>query len=335
MNQNILPSIATIHSALPTAFFNPDFDLKKINPADSYLSSLSPSGRESMRSRLNQVVRSITGTKIDSQDYRRFDFSKLRRFHFEQIMNTMRAMKKEGGEPQYSSNHLKTTWMCLRKVAQQAWSLNLIEAEDYLKIESLKFDFGKGLQAGRALKPRESRRVVNDSIDSGIRGLRDAAMLALFAGVGLRRHELASLQIQNYDRQNRKIVYVGKRNKMQEKFLQDSVVSVLEAWIDDVRGEEPGAMFCRIFKNDSIDVSRGLTGNGIYKIVRGRVEEAGLEHASPHDFRRGLATHLLKQESVDLVTVRDILGHESVSTTQVYVRKDESEIKQTMNMFTL
>lgn len=316
------------------ALFSSDFNLKNVNPAASYLSTLSASGRESMRSRINQVVRAITGNKMDSDDYQRFDWSSLRRFHYEQIINTMRNLKGESGQPLYSANHLKTTWMALRKIAEQSWSLGILDSEEFLKIKEMSFDFGKGKPPGRAVPPTETRHVIDACLESGrIKGVRDAALIALLAGTGMRRFEVANLSIENYNKTTGELVFLGKRNKVRECFLQPSVKHLVDEWVEEIRGYEPGPLFLGVKSNDSLS-GRGLTGNGIYRIVRERIEDAALEHASPHDFRKGLATFLL-DGGVDIVEVRDILGHESVATTQVYVRKNKQKLRESANTFSL
>lgn len=324
-----MTQIANIQNLLPTAFFEQDFDLKQINPAQAYLSSLSKSGMVSMRSRLNNIARSITGFKHDNQDYLRFNWGALRRFHVEQLLNNMRLLKDEKGMPIYSPGHLKTTFMCLRGVCKQSYSLGLINSEEYTKIQTLKFDFGKALQAGRALMPAESKELINALESGSIRDFRDATILSLLAGTGMRRHELAGLMMANYDREGSKITFSGKGGKVQEKHLQHAVARRLNEWIDDIRGDEEGTIFCGIYKNDTLALDKPLTGSGVYKIVKKHAPDA-----SPHDFRRGLATYLLDKQ-IDIVTVRDALSHSSISTTQIYVRKDEQAIKDAVNQVDL
>lgn len=324
-----MTQISNIQNLLPTAFFQPEFDLKQINPAEAYLSSLSNSGMISMRSRLNNIARSITGYKQDNQDYLRFNWGTLRRFHIEQLLNNMRLLKDEKGMQVYSPGHLKTTFMCLRGVCKQSYSLGLMDNDSYTKIQTLKFDFGKGLQSGRALMPTESKELINALESGSIRDFRDATIISLLAGTGMRRHELAALTMDKYDRELAKITFSGKGGKLQEKHLQINVARRLNEWIDDIRGDEPGAIFCGIYKNDELALDKPLTGSGVYKIVKKHASDA-----SPHDFRRGLATYLLDKQ-VDIVTVRDALSHSSISTTQIYVRKDEQAIKDAVNQVDL
>lgn len=315
-------------SPINANFFNREFDLTKTSPAQAYLSTLSPTGRDSMKSRLNQVVRFISKEKIDSNDYLRFDFSGLKRFHCEQIMHNLKDLKDEAGMPIYSPSHLKTTWMGIRKVSEQAWSLGQLESEEYLKIKGLKFDFGETPDPGRAVPILESSKIIEECLNdkNKIIGFRDAALISLLVGGGLRRQEAASLKINNFDFENSEIRFLGKRNKVHEKIIPSSTNKLIKQWIDEFRGDAPGAIFCRILSNGEIRTDWELTGAGIYKIVVNRVRNAGFKYASPHDFRKGLATHLL-DSGVDIVEVRDVLGHKSIATTQTYIRKNKERIR--------
>lgn len=308
--------------------------LKKINPAESYLGTLSDSGRESMRSRLNSIARYITHHKNDTQDYLRFDWSSLRRFHYEQIMHMLNRETKEDGMPLYSPSHLKTTWMALRKVAEQTWSLGLMDSDDFLKIKSLSFDFGQAPVRGRAVGIEEVRSLIEHCLnDSHISGVRDAAIIAIIFGTGMRRQELSNIDISNINLKEKVVRFLGKRRTINERPLPDSVIPVIYRYIEELRGFEDGVFFCRIRKSGEMIIDKkGLTPHGIYYIITKRVQECSIKHSSPHDFRRGLATFLLN-DGVDIVEVRDILGHKSISTTQVYVKKDMNRIRETVNRF--
>ncbi len=310
--------------------------LKQINPAASYLSTLSESGRSSMCSRLNMVTRVVTCNPIDSKDYVRFDWGSLRRFHYEQIMNLIRSQTKEDGTPTYSPSHLKTTWMALRKVAEQAWSLGLMDSDEFLKIKSVKFEFGKNIARGRAVSRTEVQDLIRScTCSESVSGIRDAAIIALLFGTGMRRHEASNLKLSNIDYNTSVIRFIGKRNMMQERPIPDTVMPVIMRYIKELRGTEPGSLFCRIRKDGDIVIDdKGLTPHGIYHVVIKRVDELSIQHSTPHDFRRGLATFLLN-DGVDIIEVRDILNHESISTTQLYVKKDFNKIRETVNRVSL
>jgi site-specific recombinase XerD len=118
------------------------------------------------------------------------------------------------------------------------------------------------------------------------------------------------------------ITVMGKGNKERLAFMPDGTLRRLKLWVNDVRGEQPGPLFPRIRRHDDVQDSR-MTDQAIYEILRTRRMEAGLEHCSPHDLRRTYANDLL-ETGVDIMTLKDMMGHASVTTTQRYIRiKDE------------
>jgi len=96
-------------------------------------------------------------------------------------------------------------------------------------------------------------------------------------------------------------------------------------WLQ-VRGDQPGPLFCAINKGGRLNIGEPITPQAIYNLVDKRGKEAGLASFSPHDLRRTNLTDLL-YVGLDLATVQKLAGHASPITTTRYDRRGE-EVKQ-------
>lgn len=119
---------------------------------------------------------------------------------------------------------------------------------------------------------------------------------------------------------------IGKGDKQRKVYMPDEVKQALDQWIE-VRGNQTeGPIFVRIRRFGVIDTKAPLTPEAVGLIVQKYTELSGItDKVTPHDLRRTFATRLIKQ-NVDLVAVRDLMGHASVVTTSNYDRRGEERI---------
>ena len=163
----------------------------------------------------------------------------------------------------------------------------------------------------------EIHALVTACRDGTAAGMRDAAILGVAYAGGLRRAELAGLQLADYS--CGVLTVVGKRNKVRTVPMESGVIAALGDWLA-VRGASPGPLFLRVDK-----IGRrggGLTPAGIRAILAKRAEAAGVAGFSPHDLRRTFAGDLL-DAGADLSTVQKLMGHASPTTTAGYDRRGE------------
>ena len=107
----------------------------------------------------------------------------------------------------------------------------------------------------------------------------------------------------------------------------------LQTWIDQVRGEAAGPLFTRIRRFDTLTNDR-LTDQAVYHILQVRQLQAHIARCAPHDLRRTFATAML-DNGEDLITVKDAMGHASVTTTQQYDRRGEERLRQARDRLNL
>ncbi len=142
---------------------------------------------------------------------------------------------------------------------------------------------------------------------------RDAAIMELFYASGMRRAELAGVRLCDVDLAERTIRVTGKGNKERVVVINRAAAGAIEAYLRlRPRSPDPALFLGRS--------GRALTPKHVWRIFRAIYRISGIEkHATPHTLRHSFATHLV-ENGVDLETVRELLGHESLATTGVYLQ---------------
>ena len=152
-------------------------------------------------------------------------------------------------------------------------------------------------------------------------GVRDAAILGLLYGLGLRRSELVRLDVADFHSGDGVLTIQGKGNQARTGHVVEEARTVLERWLR-VRGIANGPMFFPLTKSGHF-VPRRLTSEGVAQILVKRAAEADVDRFSCHDLRRSFVTHLL-DAGADLAVVQKLAGHRQISTTAVYDKRGEA-----------
>jgi site-specific recombinase XerD len=221
----------------------------------------------------------------------------------------------------YSHTTANRMLSALRGVLRAAWELGLMPDADYHRAASIKAVKGETLPAGRAATAGELRALFG-ALDDSPGATRDAALLAVLYGAGLRRAEVVELDLSDYDAETGALkVRHGKGNKARIVYATNGAKGALDAWIE-LRGNAPGALFLPVQCNGKI-IARRMTTEAVLKLLRKRAAQAGIETLSPHDLRRTFISDLL-DAGADIVTVQKLAGHSSVETTARYDRRGEA-----------
>lgn len=286
------------------------------NPAVSYLASLgSKKSRQSMTSILNIVARQLGSFSLSACNW-----EYMRRHHVQALVA---QLVDSGKAPSTINNYLAA----LKGVAMEAWTMGLISTDEYQHIKHVKSVRGYRIPKGRALSRAEISRLIGVcEEDTTAKGVRDAAMISILIGCGLRRAELVSLDYESILLRDQGLRIIGKGNKERMSFMPNSTWSRVEYWINEIRGDVEGPLFTRVRRFDDVTYDR-LTDQAVYHILEERRKEAGLEEFSPHDIRRTFASTLL-DGGQDIVTVKDAMGHSSIATTQKYDRRGDDRLKK-------
>jgi len=211
----------------------------------------------------------------------------------------------------------------LRGVLRAAWRVGLMTAEAYQRAADVRAVPSETLPAGRELAGGELAGLLQACADDLTpAGVRDASILAILYGCGLRRAEVTALTLTDYEREAGRLRVFGKRSKERYTYLPTGAVLALADWLT-LRGDLPGALFVAIRKGGKIDpAGRHMTTQAIYNLLERRAEEAGVLDVSPHDLRRTFVSNLL-ENGADLAIVSKMAGHASLQTTARYDRRPE------------
>ena len=280
------------------------------NPVGIYLAGLSATGRRSMAQKLERVA-----TVLGYVDAPSIVWKKLR---FDHVV-AVRSSLSDGGLAPATVN---ATLAAIRGVVKAAWALDLLSGEDYNRIAAVKGLRSSRLPSGRALTIGEVTALFDACYDDKTAaGRRDAAILALLLGAGLRRAECAALILSDYSRESADITVHGKGDKQRLMPLGVTADEAVRDWLQ-VRGDWPGSLLCRVGKNGTIEQA-GISSQAIYAALLKRGKAGRVAHFSPHDLRKTYASGLIDL-SGDISTVSRLLGHASIDTTAIYDRRGEA-----------
>ncbi len=166
-----------------------------------------------------------------------------------------------------------------------------------------------------------------DSIDLDTDlGIRNRLIIELLYATGLRVSELVNLKVNDIDMSGREIRVLGKGDKERIVYFGDYAKKYLKMYLDDARyGLLNGKKSEYLIINNQGDQ---ITSRGIETVIDNIVNKAALKHnISPHVLRHTFATDLLNN-GADLKSVQELLGHSSLSTTQIYTHITNERLRQ-------
>jgi len=211
---------------------------------------------------------------------------------------------------------------------------NYLVFEDYRKDNPL--ELIESPKIGRKLPDTLSEEEI-DHIIKGIdlskpQGERNRAMLETLYGCGLRVSELINLKLSDLFFDEGFIKVTGKGDK--QRFVP--IIDITQKYINIYRNEIRIHLNIQSGHEDTLFLNRRgkqLTRAMIFTIIKQLTEKIGLKkNISPHTFRHSFATHLL-QNDADLRSIQLMLGHESITTTEIYVHLDKSHLTKVVEKY--
>ena len=185
------------------------------------------------------------------------------------------------------------------------------------------------------LNPEQVERLLSSPQISNVIGLRDRAILETLFSTGLRVSELVNLNRDQVDLKRKEFGVKGKGNKLRVVFLSDTATQWIERYLQS-RKDNFKPLFIR--HSGKVDTQKSgekmrLTARSIQRIVAKYAERAGLPiEATPHTLRHSFATDLLIG-GADIRAVQEMLGHESIRTTQIYTHVTNRRLKEVHKAF--
>jgi site-specific recombinase XerD len=183
------------------------------------------------------------------------------------------------------------------------------------------------------ISDNDLERLLSAPSGNNLKGLRDKAILELLFSTGMRVSELCSLNREHIENAKSEEISVrGKGDKIRVVFLSDKAKMSIKNYLDKRRDMEE-ALFIKVIGNQPSIVSTRLTPRSIERIVKHYAIKAGIsKKVSPHVIRHCFATDLLSA-GADLRSVQALLGHSSITTTQIYTHVTDKQLRQIHKTF--
>ena len=239
----------------------------------------------------------------------------------------------------------------LKKATQDYYIIALRGFLKYLAKQDIKTLASEKVELGNTqerevefLEADEIKRLLESVGNKNVCSLRDRAILELLFSTGLRVSEIANLNKENINLKSGEFSVRGKGGKIRLVFISDSAKDALLNYISKRKDLDP-ALFIHFKKgsggrgnkdtNDKnkFDLSLRLTPRSIQRIVKKYAIKAGIvKKVTPHTLRHSFATDLL-MNGADIRSVQSMLGHSSITTTQIYTHITDKHLKDIHKKF--
>lgn len=185
-----------------------------------------------------------------------------------------------------------------------------------------------GKRMPRYLSLEESKKLLNVSQDDTDRNsIRDHAIITLFLNCGMRLSELVGINISNIDFSESRMTVIGKGNKERTIYLNKACMNALKDYLsirphDKVKNDSRDALFLSERKER-------ISNRTVQNIVKNELARAGLDTTkySVHKLRHTAATLMYQYGDVDIRALQELLGHESISTTEIYTHVNDERVR--------
>ena len=195
---------------------------------------------------------------------------------------------------------------------------NIIKTNPFNRVSNPK----KEMKLPTYLYEDEIRDILDNLSDEDIYKRRDRLIMELFYSTGMRLNELSNIKLNDIN--GDEIRVLGKGRKERIVYLDKIAKKLLNDYLDNDRSDFKPIDSYLILNKDG----KRLSNRSIENIVNRIIKEASIQkHVTPHTIRHSFATHMLNN-GCDLKVVQELLGHESLSTTQIYTHITNDRIKE-------
>ena len=184
------------------------------------------------------------------------------------------------------------------------------------------------------LEDEELENLLNQPDSSSIQGIRDKAILNLLFSTGLRVSEIAALKKDNINLEKKEFSVKGKGGKIRVVFLDESARIAVKKYLD-VRTDKADDLFLSYghTKSQNTIHESQITPRSIQRMIKKYATAAGItKDVTPHVLRHSFATDLL-MNGADLRAVQSLLGHSSITTTQIYTHVTDQHLQDVHEAF--
>ncbi len=186
-----------------------------------------------------------------------------------------------------------------------------------------------GLYLPDTLSLEEIEKLISATEENTDLAKRNRCMIEVLYGCGLRVSELTELQISNINFKENYLKIQGKGDKVRFVPLADYTAGFIKNYINNIRSKQkinPKHSDILFLNSRGAQISRQM----VFLIIKEIVRKANIQkNISPHTFRHSFATHLL-QNGADLRFIQEMLGHSSITTTEIYTHLNTEELHETI-----
>ncbi len=231
-------------------------------------------------------------------------------------------------------------YLSKNNVKSSTISRNIVSIKSYHKYISRIYDYDDPSES--ILRPKQSIRLPEvlskDEVDNLLNinisdsfSHRNKAMLELMYATGLRVSELVNLNINDIDFENATVRCFGKGSKERIVPIIDYALNLVKDYVEIYRnGMLKGYITDSLFLNNH---GKKMTRQGFFKIIKNIAKEKNITKTiHPHMLRHSFATHIL-ENGADLRIIQELLGHENISTTQIYTHVRTDLIRKNYDNF--
>ena len=259
----------------------------------------------------------LKNVKIDD-----FDLSTLKQISLQDIHGYISHMARDlKSTPATRARKISSIRVFFKYLTSKAKLLDSNPAQD---LETPKL----GRRMPKYLSLEESKKLLNVTQNEDTRNnVRDYAIITLFLNCGIRLSELVGINISNIDFTESKMTVIGKGNKERTIFLNKACMNAVTSYLsirphNKVKNNSRDALFLSERKER-------ISNRSVQDIVKKELGKAGLDTKkySVHKLRHTAATLMYQYGDVDIRALQELLGHESISTTEIYTHVNDERVR--------
>jgi len=263
----------------------------------------------------NYSNNTVISYKEDLEEYFKYlDGKDVKKTDYKFIRTYLAYMFSKKYEKKTISRHIST----LRSFYKYLFEEKIINKNPMVLISNPKLD----KKLPNFLYYDELEILLNIPDRSTLLGLRNAVILELLYSTGIRVSELVNIRLKDINMNDRKILILGKGNKERYVLYGSVLKELLDEYLVKRERLSNNSDYLILNKNGT-----QITDRGIRLIISNILKQGEIDfHVSPHTLRHTFATHML-ENGADLKSVQELLGHENLSTTQVYTHVTNERLR--------
>lgn len=244
------------------------------------------------------------------------------------------AWKRYMVDEDFSASTINQGLTVIRSLAESAYLEGVITGDELARIKSVKSVKQHGRHFGTWLSQSQAQRLLNAlKYDTSLSGKRNLALIALMLATGLRREEASGLKADQLVKlgNGRYVIHnlIGKGNRVRTIPVPAWALGYLAAWLR-AAGIRDGLVFRAVNKAGELSgpvrtngggmTDGGLSAGSVYNVIKSAGQLISID-LDPHDLRRTCA-QLMHRSGADIAQIKEILGHASIRTTELYLGID-------------